>query len=97
MLPTLVQCFLFLQTHGEGDINLDDIPIENYPQYTGKVRVFTSAVATFFAPSDPSGVGGMRRERIRATRSWRRGAACNDCIFVVQDADLPGFQGLLAA
>ena len=39
----------------------------------------------------------MRRERIWATPTWQKGAARNDCIYVVQVPDLPGFHGLLAA
>ena len=40
------------------------------PLITSKVSVFSSAIATFYAPSDPSGKHGMRRERIRSTPSW---------------------------
>jgi hypothetical protein len=51
-------------------------------------------VATFYSPSDISGVGGMRRERIRATKSWRNGPPRHDCIFVETDPDAPGMAGL---
>lgn len=61
------------------------------------IAVFPSAVATFFAPSDNSGMGGMRRERIRATRSWRRGAYRFDCVFAQKDSNLRGMMGLHAA
>jgi hypothetical protein len=44
--------------------------------------VFSSAVATFYAPSDKCGTGGMRTERIRATPSWRKGEGRYDCVFV---------------
>ena len=40
-----------------------------------KIHVRNSAVATFRAPSDISGVYGMRREHIRAISSWRGGPA----------------------
>ena len=36
----------------------------------------------------------MRNERIRAVKSWRRGPACHDCIFVETDPDAPGMAGL---
>ncbi|KAG0702195.1 hypothetical protein DFH29DRAFT_1047447 [Suillus ampliporus] len=52
------------------------------PRFEGCVKVFNSVAATFYAPSDPSGVGGMQREHIRATPSWRRGAARNDSVFI---------------
>lgn len=59
-----------------------------------KVRVFISAMATFYAPSDISGLGGMRRERIRATPSWRQGFARHDCVFISRDVEEPGLRGL---
>ncbi|KAJ7755606.1 hypothetical protein B0H14DRAFT_2404858, partial [Mycena olivaceomarginata] len=61
------------------------------------VMVFPSTVATFYAPRDQSGIGGMYRERIRVVRSWRGGAACHDCVFVEQDPEKPGFCWLHAA
>jgi hypothetical protein len=76
---------------------LRSIPLNECPTYDGTVRVFPSAIATFFAPSDDSNMRGMHRERIRATHSWRNSAARYDCIFVEQDPELPGFRGLLAA
>jgi hypothetical protein len=60
----------------------------------GKVSVFPSAAATFFAPSDPSGIHGMRRERIRSTPSWRNGESRYDCAFVVEDEDKSGMSGM---
>lgn len=69
--------------------NLDDLPvIDSY------ISVFHSAVATFYAPSDESGIHGMRRERIRSTRSWRKGPARRDCAFVVEDQTQKGMKGL---
>lgn len=46
------------------------------------ISVFSSAVATFYAPSDKCGTGGMRTERIRATPSWRKGEGRYDCVLV---------------
>ena len=72
------------------NINVDDIP----PLKT-KISVFHSAVATFHAPSDPSGTHGMRRERIRSTPSWRgRGVPRRDCAFIVEDDNEPGMRGM---
>ena len=67
------------------------------PSYRGKVYVYPSAVATFYAPSDMAGIGGMYRERIRSVDAWRGGAERRDCIFIEHDPDLPGFQGLHVA
>ncbi|KAI0295051.1 hypothetical protein B0F90DRAFT_1811552 [Multifurca ochricompacta] len=84
-LPYLTQIFLVDQLH------LNDTSL---PPITSKISVFHSAVATFFAPSDPSGIYGMRRERIHSTPSWQgKGPRC-DCAFVVEDEAKPGMQGL---
>ena len=68
------------------------------PTGLGTVRLYNSARAVFYAPSDLSGVSGMHQERIRATRSWYRGAARYDCVFVGDsDSDQAGFRGLNVA
>ena len=60
--------------------------------------MFNSAKAVFFAPSDQSGVGGMRREIIRATPSWRGGPGRYDCVYVANGGmDTDGFRSLLVA
>ncbi|KAG1867187.1 hypothetical protein DFJ58DRAFT_654449 [Suillus subalutaceus] len=66
------------------------------PIFLGKVTLFNSAAATFYAPSDLSGTGGMCREHIWSTPSWRGGAARHDCIFVNLDADMDSPMGGLA-
>jgi hypothetical protein len=71
-----------------------DVPVADLPWFHGKIRVHNSAVATFYAPSDISGIGGMRRERIRAVTSWRKGSARHDCAFVETDPALRGMHGL---
>lgn len=58
------------------------------------VSVFHSAMATFFAPSDPSGSHGMRQEHIRSTPSWHGGEPRHDCAFVVVDEERPGMRGM---
>lgn len=96
-LPELVSRFLYEQTHPDLDIPLIDVPLGDCPDYTGKVYVYPSAIATFYAPSDRSGIGGMYRERIRSVQSWRGGAERRDCVYVEHNAELPGFRGLHAA
>lgn len=99
---TLLACFLYNQLHR--DSPLDDAlqpPQLYYRIVTNptlfKILVFTSATATFYAPSDISGIGGMRRECIRATPSWRKGPARYDCVFVETDPDAVGMKGLHVA
>ncbi|KAI0746738.1 hypothetical protein C8Q80DRAFT_1321332 [Daedaleopsis nitida] len=58
------------------------------------LSIFYSATATFYAPSDSSGVDGMRSEIVRATPRWRNGAPRFDCVFINRRNDLPGLLGL---
>ena len=52
------------------------------------ISVFSLAAASYYTPSDPSGVCGIRREHIRATPSWRQGPAHYDCTFVNSNLEL---------
>ncbi|KAH9029736.1 hypothetical protein EDB84DRAFT_1562744 [Lactarius hengduanensis] len=71
-------------------------PSLGLPLFQARVRVHHSALATFFAPSDLCGTGGMRQERIRSTSSWY-GHPRRDTVFVVLDEDLPGMEGMVVA
>lgn len=95
-LPDMLAIFIYDQIHPDNPIDNGNLPSPEF-YLDSSVSVFPSAVAHFFAPSDNSGVGGMRRERIRATTSWRRGPARNDCILAQKDAAVPGMEGLHAA
>ncbi|KAJ7754298.1 hypothetical protein B0H14DRAFT_3096710 [Mycena olivaceomarginata] len=57
-----------------GDVSDNDLDISEYP-----IRFNHSAVATFYAPSDPSGIRGMCRERIRSTPTGRKHGPRRDC------------------
>ena len=63
----------------------------------GRIYVFHSAVARFFAPSDLCGAGGMYQERIRCNPSWRGECARYDTIFVQIGPDVggPGMKGMV--
>ena len=94
-LATCISRFLAEQ-HGHdagADADADDLD-PRFHDSNRRVVVFPSAIATFYAPGDPSGTGGMRREWIRATPSWRNGPARYDCAYVVMDPELEGFRGL---
>lgn len=68
-------------THTTG-LSSDEVDsIDDLPFISGTISVFNSAVATFYAPSDESSIHSMRWERIRSTRSWRKGPARCDCAF----------------
>ncbi|KAI0644717.1 hypothetical protein C8Q79DRAFT_913020 [Trametes meyenii] len=97
-LPDLIRRFLYDQLtpmHLRPDAG--DISLNMCPHFNSSVTVFPSAIATYYAPSDPSGPRGMRREWIRSVASWRGGGPRRDCVFVAQDSTQLGFRGLLVA
>ncbi|KAJ7194145.1 hypothetical protein GGX14DRAFT_404929 [Mycena pura] len=96
-LPSLIRRFLYAQQSANPPESLADIDLNDCPAAPKSVKIFPSALATFYAPSDQSGLGGQLRERIRAVPSWRGGPARYDCVYVEHDPDEPGFRGLLAA
>ncbi|KAF8231251.1 hypothetical protein L208DRAFT_1037891, partial [Tricholoma matsutake] len=76
--------------------HLDQPPpsaIDGCPQFEGDIKMYHSAVATFYAPSDLCGAGGMHRERIRSTPAFH-GHPHRDTIFVVLDDTKPGMEGM---
>ena len=73
------------------DIKLDaclTIPL------TLHLKSFHSATATYHAPSDLSGIGGMHCKHIWASPMWQRSFPHYDCIFVECDSDEEGFHAL---
>jgi hypothetical protein len=64
------------------------------PHFFGRISIFHSAVATYYAPSDLSGIGGMRREWIRATPSWQNGPPRYDCALISTTSNLDGTHSL---
>ena len=91
-LPNLIQQFIYKEQ--DSDHVSNDSSVSALPTFYGKITVYPSAVATFHAPSDISGIGGMRRERIRAVKSWRNGPGRYDTIFVNTDPSIEGMRGL---
>ncbi|KAF8220423.1 hypothetical protein L208DRAFT_1333805, partial [Tricholoma matsutake] len=67
------------------------------PTFYGKITIYLSAVATFHALSDISGIGGMHHECIHAVKSWWKGPGHYDTIFVNTDPSMDGMQGLEVA
>lgn len=92
--------FLYKQLNPDTpNIHITDVP-DSFLQagdFDVRVNVFHSASVVYFAPSDPSGTGGMRREHIRSTPSWRKGAPRYDTVFIETDPDLPGMRGMHVA
>lgn len=67
--------------------------IENLPSFEGEIRVYHSAVAIYYAPSDLCGAGGLYRERIRSTPLFH-GHERRDTVFVVLDESKGGMEGM---
>ena len=96
----LIRRFLFDQKYPDNEIPGSDVDLSLCPQFSGAVSVYHSAVATYYAPSDASGVGGMYRERIRATPAWNRGESSvprYDCVLVQVSPEDNGFRSMQAA
>lgn len=93
----LIRRYLYQYENPDGDP--DDIPSPHLPRLARrcKISVFHSAMALFHAPSDPSGIKGMRREYIHCTPKWRSDGERRDCIFVTTDPARRGMEGLTAA
>ena len=95
-ITALLSRFLFEQQPCDTD-NLVNTPEHTYPQYIGPVKVFNSASAFFYAPSDVSGTHGMRREVIRSCPNWRNEGLWHDCVFVNANPETDPMNGLEVA
>lgn len=93
-LPELIRRFLYDQRYPDCPLTSTNVSLHACPPFDGMVSVFASAAASYYAPSDPSGIYGMRREHIRATPSWRQGPARYDCVFINSEPELDGIHGL---
>ncbi|KAG1837094.1 hypothetical protein F4604DRAFT_1597751, partial [Suillus subluteus] len=82
----MIQEFIHDQHYSE-DPNPPEFDPATAQVFLGKLTLFNSAAASFHAPSDLSGMGGMRREHIRATPSWHTGEPRHDCIFINMGVD----------
>ncbi|KAK0433929.1 uncharacterized protein EV420DRAFT_1282903 [Desarmillaria tabescens] len=94
-LPALTQLFLHEQLTQRRPDNFNHISDTSYPIINSPVHVFHSATATFYSPSNISGIWGMRRERICATPSWH-GYPRYDCALAIVDEEKSGFRGMNA-
>ena len=67
--------------------------IKDLPSFEGDIKVNHSATATYYAPSDLCGAGGLHRELIRSTPSFH-GHRRHDTVFVVLDESKKGMEGM---
>jgi len=85
----------FLQSQlQDDDRHPEDVPLDECPFYDGFIRVYNSMSSMFYAPSDVSGLHGMRREHICCSPMWRNEGPRYDCVFVVTNPQAEGMLGL---
>ena len=94
--PFLVKRFLYQQLYPSSEVLFSEAPASSL-NINGTIHIFHSSKATFCAPSDISGIHGMRCEHIRATSSWRGGPARYDCILINSDPNVEGAHGFEVA
>ncbi|KAF8226698.1 hypothetical protein L208DRAFT_1300526, partial [Tricholoma matsutake] len=70
--------FLFGQLYPNLPFPLLHQDISTCPPFNGRVSVFHSAVAMYYAPSDLSGIGGMHCQHIHSVPHWQNGPPCWD-------------------
>src|SRR5258705_13969878 len=76
----LIQQFIYDESGSHSDSETSSAS-QDLPTFYEKITVFTSAVATFYAPSDISGIGGVRFKRIHSFRTRRDRPGPVDLIF----------------
>ena len=62
--------------------HISDLSDSLLPSFFDKISIYTSAVASFYAPSNICGIKGMRREPIHASSLWRKGAPHYNTVLV---------------
>ena len=80
---------IFLREHPQSQVNTTLPFSSDYLDFTEAhpLTTYKSAVTTFYAPSDLSGSGGMRKERIRAVPCWRGSHARFDTVLLKPNSD----------
>lgn len=89
--PLLFSQFLYKCCHL--DAQIAPPTIEDCPAFDGAIKVHHSAVAMFYAPSNLSGLGGLRRERVWST-PYFFGHPCHDKVFVITYDSQPEMEGM---
>jgi len=81
-LPNLIRQFLHHQLSNDPNASDLDVSISTLPTLNTKIFLHSSASSVFFAPSDPCGLHGLRREQIRSMWQWRGGPSRQDTVLV---------------
>ena len=85
-LPLALCWFLFMHNNPYLEAPSD---MEQLPSFEGDIKVYHSAVAIYYAPSDFCGAGGLHCECICSTPSFH-GHKYRDTVFVVLDESKHG-------
>jgi hypothetical protein len=89
----LIRHFLYDQLYADSEAGSSS-DHSTLPHFHGRISVYLSAISTFHASSDISGVSGMRCEHIQATPSWKKGPPRYNCVFIITDPAADRFLGL---
>lgn len=84
----LCRRFLYSQVYDDHHLPPEQVDIDDCPVLDYTIRVYNSASATFYAPSEVAGPGGMHRELIRCTDNWRQEHARHDTVFIQMNRDI---------
>lgn len=90
-LEEMLRCFLYEELTGSNDAQSVELAI--CPSVAGRISLYHLANATFFAPSEISGNGGMHSEVIRANPNWRGECSRYDTVLVQTDSEELGMKG----
>jgi len=94
-LSDMIRYFLYKQIYPDDD--LFDAPLDECPQFRGKIRTHYSARAIYYSPSELSGSGGMHSEVIRSHPSWYNGYERRDTVLVQDGPEDDRMGGILVA
>jgi hypothetical protein len=89
----LIRRFLFDQIHP--NLSAEDFDLDACPPFHGSIKIYSSASATFYAPSELSGPGGMHREIIRSTPQWYGTYERRDTVLLQDNPDEDGMRGMV--
>ncbi|KAF8257651.1 hypothetical protein EI94DRAFT_1708769 [Lactarius quietus] len=90
--PLVFAQFLYYKSSHPDD-HLAPLTLKECPVFEDVIKVHHSAVPTFYAPSDLSGLGGLCHEQIQSTPCFF-GHPHHDTIFIVTNDSQPGMEGM---
>lgn len=94
-LPELIRRFLYDQIFSDPSLSAADVTLDECPRFSGRVSIYSSASAVFYAPSELSGHGGMHREVIRSTPRWYGLYERRDTVLLQDDPEQNGMRGMI--